>query len=350
VIISPFFPIAIAYSIGIACAHCNPFAGYYFVVLSLAASLAYFLETNGHTKKLLFLIACAWAGSSRYLERTNSWYNNAHKISQKRITIKGLIVDTTETENNLLRITIACNRPLRLRGSTIFAYIKGKPFKTPFPGDFVTVSHASIAPPTNKDFCFYLIKEEIAATTFISSRSLFTRPGYSLKAKILKKRTALLESFGTKMNSETMLLFESLFMGKRTEIKNHPFALLFKQWGMSHYLARSGLHLAVFILIWQIFFSLLPIPWSLKQMLMLLISCTYLLFSWSSISILRAFSTFAFVRIFLFLKRPYDFFHLLCAIWILFLIINPTHLFFLDFQLTFLLTGALVWFSKFSRL
>jgi predicted membrane metal-binding protein len=318
-------------------------------VLFLWCLLLCLLEVNFKTKPLLLCILCALLGCLRQEYFVNSWYAKAQELTKKQITIYGLVTDIIETENALLRLTIYCSYPLSIRNKTIFVYMRGKPFKNPLPGDSIKIVHASPSVPTNKSFALYLMKEEISSTLFIGSRSIFIRNNTSLWAKIVRTRNNLLTSLRAKMNNDTALLFESLFLGNRSNIKNHSFSTLFKQWGMSHYLARSGLHLAVFIFIWSFFVQFVPLGWRLKQLILLLISCIYLLFSWSSISIWRAFGTFALIKAHLIFKKPYDFFHVLTCIWTLLLVINPLYIFFLDFQLTFLLTAALAWFSKLSR-
>jgi hypothetical protein len=55
------------------------------------------------------------------------------------------------------------------------------------------------------------------------------------------------------MNTNTFALFSSLFLGNRTAIKQdlEEQKPLFKVWGISHFLARSGLHLLIFIMLLQ---------------------------------------------------------------------------------------------------
>ena len=120
-----------------------------------------------------------------------------------------------------------------------------------------------------------------------------------------------------------------------------PFAHSFRQWGISHYLARSGLHLTIFTFIWLMLFRLFPFSFFFKQLFMLLLCSIYLVFSWSSISFLRAFYSFFLYTICNICKIPIHFLHILTLVTLYVAICNPIQIFFLDFQLSFALTFAL---------
>jgi competence protein ComEC len=152
------------------------------------------------------------------------------------------------------------------------------------------------------------------------------------------------------MSPLTKQLFELLFLGYKEESKITEIDLQFKQWGISHFLARSGLHLNFLIALANFFLMYIPFEWCLKQLIVTIIILLYCTFTWTTIPIMRTFATFLLIKLFLCTKHRYDSFNIICLVWMFFLLLNPFYLFFLDFQLTFILSGALTWLSKQPRL
>ena len=150
------------------------------------------------------------------------------------------------------------------------------------------------------------------------------------------------------MTSLGFLFFSSLFLGNRSYVKNMMETIdeQFKQWGIYHLLARSGMHLALFIFMWQMIFRFIPLPFILKQGLMLLLCFLYGIFSWTSAPFLRSLALFALNKMCLLTKNPYHLLHYLTLTCLCFLLSCPLYLFFLDFQLSFGLTFALAWLNQ----
>jgi competence protein ComEC len=142
-------------------------------------------------------------------------------------------------------------------------------------------------------------------------------------------------------------LFSTIFLGNKDGVKKrlNNEKIFFKLWGISHYLARSGLHLVVFLALLELLLRLIPITFVLKQIISLCIAMIYFLLSWSSLSFMRAFLTFIMYKICLLLGLSSNFLHLVILTCFITLLYNPAHLFFLDFQLSFGLTFALAWFN-----
>src|SRR3990167_3930800 len=127
--------------------------------------------------------------------------------------------------------------------------------------------------------------------------------------------------------------------------------MLFQQWGLSHVLARSGLHLVIFVFIWRWLLNFLPLSFYRKNLLLLFISLVYALCSWPSVSFIRAWYALIFYFFCaLFLRRPSHTLHIISLVYCIILFLNPLQLFFLDFQLSFLLTYALTWMGELSLL
>lgn len=202
----------------------------------------------------------------------------------------------------------------------------------------------------NPSYNLYLAKENIALCFFTEklNSSLLHRPTYSLKRALFAVQEYIIKTSRQSMRKETFALFCSIFLGNRTLIKKDMETKkeLFKVWGVSHYLARSGLHLVIFIIIWHFILSLIPLSFFYKQMILMLLITIYALFSWSSISFERALYIFFIFKLCLLSNVPSHYVHLVALTTLILLVFNPLQLFFIDFQLSCGLTLALAWFNS----
>jgi len=171
---------------------------------------------------------------------------------------------------------------------------------------------------------------------------------WSLRYWIWNEKTKLLNRLENKLSQRGFQFFSSLFLGNRSYVKSslEETNEQFKAWGIYHFLARSGMHLALFIFIWQAIFCLLPLPMIIKQIILSLFSCLYFALTWTSTPFTRSFALFLLNKICLFSKTPFHTLHYLTLVCFGFLLYCPLYLFFLDFQLSFALTFALAWFNQ----
>lgn len=216
--------------------------------------------------------------------------------------------------------------------------------------DEIFMPEITIKPIENQSFVWYLIKEGVMATLFMDrfSHELLNRPENSLNRAISELREHTVQSLKKKMSRRTFQLFSSIFLGykpvPKQELeasKNH-----FATWGLMHYLARSGLHMVIFIFVWQVLLGLLPLPFVFKQISLILLTIIYCLLSWTSISFIRAVLSFLLLKLCTLLFLRTNFLHILTIVCFTVVLHNPLQLFFLDFQLSFGLTFALALFSQ----
>ena len=220
-------------------------------------------------------------------------------------------------------------------------------------GDHIQIKNVKISTTQNSTqltnappFSAYLLKEGALATLFLTKYqwNLLSTFENNFSRYLTSVRDSLYSSLQQKIDPSTFGLFSTLFLGNKNETTNNELRHYFNFWGISHVLARSGLHIALFILLWSMLLSFIPLPFIIKQVVLLIISCVYFLLSWTSISFLRAFTVFALHQVgILFGKQTY-FLYLLSLVCLLILLFNPIQLFFLDFQLTFSLAFGLAWF------
>lgn len=283
-----------------------------------------------------------------------------HLFDGQMMTIEGTVTAVQKTEHPHLRQIIsldldtAHNESKKLLGTPsatvqLYSY-------TTLPllvADRVSFSDVVFKKPSSEDFAWYLQKEGIYQTIFLTKPryTLLHRPRRSLWRKIAREREQLLVRCKKKLSPAAYALFSLVFFGnkhvhkKQLEAQQHYFRL----WGISHHLARSGLHLVLLVVFLSFFFNFLPLPFFLKQFLLLFIMIIYALLSWPSISFTRALITFLLYKLCTFMELPIPFMHIVTMVTLLVLLFNPSQLFFLDFQLSFGLTFALAWINYLNK-
>ena len=219
--------------------------------------------------------------------------------------------------------------------------------------DHVILKKMYFRSPQSLSYNKYLIKEGIVGSFFIWSPTfeIIYKPTLSWTRFVQKQKIQLLNRLQEKLDSITFSLFSSIFLGNSTFYKKDR-ALIkerFTLWGIAHHLARSGLHLAIFIIVSQFFYRFIPLNFFYKELFLLMITLFYFIFSWSSISFIRAISTFCLSRLCVLYKKQVHLLHLLSLVCFLTLCYNPFQLFFLDFQLSFFLTASLLIFNQAGR-
>jgi predicted membrane metal-binding protein len=158
-------------------------------------------------------------------------------------------------------------------------------------------------------------------------------------------RENLYKKLQTMLPQKTFSYFSSLFLGNKHCDDYTTMRLYFTRWGLTHYLARSGLHISILTSLWIAALTLLPLTHSLKAIILGSVLMLYNYLSWQSISFNRALwiwllyvgswltSTYATPLV------------ALCNITLLILLYNPWYALCADFQLSFFLTAVLMLLS-----
>lgn len=205
--------------------------------------------------------------------------------------------------------------------------------------------------PKNLSFRRYLIKEKIWAVAhpqYLSYKILTQPHRYQQIINALKQKTFY--SSCKYLSSLARNLYTSIFLGKKakshmTQENKHSFQV----WGLSHYLARSGLHLMILVSILSFFLLAFPIPLQAKHICIALCVACYHLATFPSIAFIRALTMYALYIVCLLTKTPCCSLHILMLTCLATLIYNPLQLFFLDFQLSFAATFIIIVFYKFLQ-
>lgn len=239
-----------------------------------------------------------------------------------------------------------------ISGQRVIANISGTP---PFAvGDTVSLNRIFFFPPADKsDYSRYLIKSGLVGhlRTRPESCSVLAHPEKSFYRTIAKLRNGTLESAKKDLSPQAFSLFTSIFWGKHAVDQRQINAIReqFRPWGILHYLARAGLHVTMLIILLEKAISFLPLPFMVRTVLGgALIGC-YALITWSSISFVRALLVFFIFMLSTLLWLPSQGLYRLALACFLILLVNPAQLFFLDFQLSFLVTAVFMWMSAITK-
>lgn len=309
-------------------------------------------------KQLIFYSFFAFLGAYLHQHELRT-YNDFYEFTRDvTVTIAGTIIDKSTLISHhkkstviTLAISSITNKNSHMLSNKVIMIYSEKEHNVTV-GDTVTVHHVLCKKPTNESFQRYQIKEQIAATIFNNTLNctIDIHPTWSLRRWIWTQKKRLLNSLACKLSPNGFKFFSSLFLGNRACIKEELESTneQFKTWGISHFLARSGLHLALFIFIWQAVFSVIPLPFIFKQFFIIILSFIYFILTWTSAPFTRSFALFALNKLCLFNKTTFHLLHYLTLVCFFFLLYCPLYLFFLDFQLSFALTFALAWFNQLS--
>lgn len=352
--LSPLTLYTSMFIIGIAL---EQYFAYIFVLLSVITVwlLLLYLITL-HTKTVYFICSSFATTGGWHLKHYQSAWNDAAVIlSKQKITVQGIVINSTPSLNNPQKsqYTVYITRSsIKNMQNTLLAIYTKKTHRTFKPGETIICKNIS-CPIPDPHFKQYLMKEGFAASAHLLSSQIkktYLKP--PLWAYCYTVRFGVLKWAHTLFSPSTYALFSSLFLGYKWNEpieKNREIFSSFKFWGISHYLARSGLHLAILIMLWITLLSYIPLSWYKKQWILIISSLFYFMCTWTSVSFLRALLTFIFGRLFIYFNKPFPLIHIISLTAFSLLIHNPIVLFFLDFQLSFGMTFVLAWLSNLSQ-
>ncbi len=222
--------------------------------------------------------------------------------------------------------------------------------------DTIHIANVTLKKPNSESMNNYFINENILGMLVLDGNQ-FTKlnqprwlnhPRFSFWRWIHTQRNALVFTLKAHLHPTTFAFFSLLFLGNKSIPKKRLSSLKeqFKRWGLLHYLARSGLHLVLFVILWELLLKMLPLPFIFKHILLLAITITYFLLTWTSISFFRSYCAFLLYKLGILANRQTNSLHILTVITALLLLSNPMYLFFLDFQLSFGITFLLAWLNQ----
>lgn len=323
--------------------------------IGITATYVWLGSNHSRWWTLIVLLIYA-AGALNYHEKLADHQAFIARLDNIQCALKGTVISIESQDGARTRqkITIQTESFLDAQGVSFFAqktiliYLS-RPTNVHV-ADYIEIQDFCLKKNKNESYDQYLIKESIATTVFLTSLDykLIHRPSFSLFRSLFYFKQSILARCKKKLSRPSFAFFASVFLGNKSYEKKYMETPKdnCKTWGISHYLARSGLHMVIFICIWFFLLNLLPISFTLKQIILIIIGLVYHYLSWPSISFLRALISFLLFKSCTLLQVSSHLLHLLSLVTIGVLFNNPMQLFFLDFQLSFGLTFALAWFNN----
>lgn len=358
IIIHPLITITICLMLGIWFA--SPVCNYAMIGVVMAGCSIYHFLSAESLKRAFFQSACLilaftlGAGLAHYQRTTHA--HTATLLSHGPYHAVAKVISVQESEKAQYPYTVQLeliklkkeyrDAPWQATSAVIAAFCHSIPFVCP--DDIIYLEDCTFSKHNpNIGFNDYLIKSGINGTLFTHhlKYTLLQRPAYSWQRWIAALRKDLFDRVRHKMSEANAAFYSSLFLGNCQTYKQYLKGMKtqFGIWGLSHFLARSGLHLVLFIYVWHLLLAYIPIRSRYKYILMLLLNTIYLLLSWSSLSFMRSFASLCFYYLAHIWQQQPSTLHSITLITCGCLIMNPMQLFFLDFQLSFGLTFALAW-------
>ena len=328
------------------------------MVLLLCAPVVYTFFTYQQHYYWLALPASFMAGSLFYHQQVADHFAFQEQYNNVALTITGTVASVEKIQSTrhrwhlIIDLKEICATNSKIATNTSIAlYSVWNPYVEV--GDIIRITDITFKKIENRSFNLYLAKEKVSATAFIDKPTIIIieHPQWSLSREIAHLRNKIFGSLQQTINKETFALFSSIFLGNRVAVKQQMDHAKepFKYWGTSHYLARSGLHLVIFGIIWHFILGFLPLLFFWKQIFLIFLIGCYSMLSWSSVSFNRALIMFFIAKFCLLTKNRLHYVHLITLATCLVLIFNPLQLFYLDFQLSFGLTFALAWFTHIQQ-
>lgn len=260
-----------------------------------------------------------------------------HKISnqlKKNLSLNATISDVENWDSSRTIATISIAHPLTGR---LKCFIK--PAMDLKVGDQISLEPIKIIIPDDTSYELYLKKEKLHGSLHINAQNcrLIARPAYSIGRFFSNLKHRIITSLKDKFSNHTASLFFSIFMGIKPieQQTQHEVKKLFSGWGLSHLLARSGLHLMSIAFLLFLLMTFIPLHVRWKYIFSLFFIVFYTLTTGSSISFSRALITYFLSTLCFVFDASIAALHLFFLTLVIILLYNPYALFFLDFQLSF---------------
>jgi len=325
------------------------FAWWIYVCISIAVlySIVSFIPAVWHIFAYTIFLVCLLCSTSLLLQ-TAQQQQMINLLQSKRRTIHCIVDNITPWNEKGSVVTFAITHidAIPMRGYIRY-YLSQKTDLAI--GEQFVLKSIQAPKQLNIHFQRFLQRDGVLTTLFAKKapgyRTHVYHPLYDLKRFFHAQRAAMYAFFKNRMPAQTFTFFSSLFLGNKTP-KSYPhIKKQFSAWGLAHFLARSGIHIAIIILLLTLFLLLFPLHYTIKYLILVVFLGVYSLFSWSSLSFERALWFFLLYVVAHYTTRRPHALYLFSILTTFILLQNPFHLFFLDFQLSFFLTFTLIAFA-----
>ncbi|MBP6869306.1 ComEC/Rec2 family competence protein [Candidatus Babeliales bacterium] len=311
-------------------------------------------QEKGQQLLILSIFCLFFFGTTRYHQNRELFFSNSNlleKICNATGVVQEILPRLDEQEDICIVIKLSkleIGEKEYFINKKVYLFV---PFYTKVwikPHQKIVLKNIIFKHPISTSYQEYLIREKIWATAHQKWLSYSTIEKPSLFMQQMDELYNIsFQKAGLTLSQLTHTLYLSIFCGKKfksqttTEIKR-----LFQYWGISHHLARSGLHLIILIGLLLFLLSFIPCSSSKKQWFVMTLLSFYYITTYPSVAFMRAFYMYIFYTLCKQLHIPSNPLHILLITTLFILTLNPHHLFFLDFQLSFSITALILWFFQ----
>lgn len=323
---------------------------------AMAATLSCLIIVLSPKSLRTFVMHAAWCASMAIgVLTTDSYRYHAKKemLSHKPCTVHGLVLDKKEWNKKGAMVTVqmylvnyqSCN------GTAKFFVYSAPSIE---PGTYAAFFKVNLSTPDGKpELAGYAAREHVLGIQFCPYLKTKKLSSPSLLSSWIhywyKARNRLYTHISSLLPPTVFTYVAALFFGN----KNCPDFLTirtqFTRWGLTHYLARSGLHISLLVSLWVTALKIIPCGLPLKAGLLFLMLCIYDQLSWANISFNRALWLWFFYLGSWLTDRIATPLFGFCHLTLLILLTNPWYAGCLDFQLSFFLTGVLMIYSYYRK-
>lgn len=285
-------------------------------------------------------------GSLRYASREATTLTYILSVPKGSVTVTGTIMACESLQQHKTALTVQLNRLTHAANKAPChglhkAYVKvvlTNPIMARA-GDTIIIDNTYIHAASIYPTPHYTLRSSIIGTIYCKGEQCTLLPTSPTLLDIT--RTHVQEKIQSLLSPEAYQLFTTIFLGASPKTMFSQ-RVAYMSWGISHYLARSGLHLVLLagIIYWCM--MILPLSLYIKRGITACFILIYSLLSTPSISFVRACIMLGCHISCFFIHIPAHTMHILSLTTLAILAYNPVYLFCLDFQLSFFLTYALI--------
>ena len=259
--IHPLLPATICLILGIITYHYTQFTLPLPLLLAFSVVLLLIHYILAQQKYLFISCAAFWVFGIWLLAQQYRSFSDFHNEFSGPVSVRAVITTKEPIDHQRFRYKISLDvAAIRPNKSDVWHPSSGslltytcRPVKVPL-GDTIEIDEITLKKPA-LSFAHYLIKEGYVAShcaPFLKCR-LVEHKSWTIRRYIDNLRHRILRKLQATLAPETFELVSSIFLGNRSYVKKSMDTTKehFKTWGISHYLARSGLHVVLFIMLWQ---------------------------------------------------------------------------------------------------
>lgn len=201
--------------------------------------------------------------------------------------------------------------------------------------------------PNQFDYGKYLEHQEIYGQLYAKKNDIkIIGTKYGVRSYFANYREELIVKLKkTNLSQNSLSVIVALLLGQKQDIS----PVLLKEYqaaGAVHILAVSGLHVGIIMII--LLFILKPIPNTrkgsfIKLILILLALWSFALIAGLSPSVVRSVTMFSFLTIGINLRRTVNIYHTILVSMLLILLVNPSFIYDVGFQLSYLAVFFIIW-------